>query len=174
MALAPALDAADLVRSAEVVAVAILAQPPSLGGGLTGLPASGLATVVLAICGPRIRNEKLRATVAFASGLRLAHRELHLGDAPQGRKRKRRPERTRKRKKQEELYSEVREENPTEEEGISNRHLSSTFIPPLTARSDANKQQRRIDELLGKGGVATSREHRQRRDAYGCSGHGVR
>ena len=133
MALAPELDAADLVRSAEVIAVAVLAQPPSLGGSLADLSASGSGTVVLPIGGARIGNEELRATTAFASGLRAAHREPDLEATQAGRKRKRRATRTRNRKKEEELYDEEREENPTEEEEFSNRQLPATFIPPLTS-----------------------------------------
>ena len=90
MALAPKLDAANLIGSSKVVAVASLAQPPSLAGGLTGLLASGLGAIALAVSGPRIGKEKLGATTAFASALRAAHREPDLEGVPTGRKRKRR------------------------------------------------------------------------------------
>ena len=72
-----------------MITVAVLAQPSALAGYLTGLSASGLGTVALAIFGPRIGNEKLGATTAFASGLRAAHRGLHFEEPPPGRKRKR-------------------------------------------------------------------------------------
>jgi hypothetical protein len=101
MALAPQLDAADLVSSAEVVAVAVLAEPPPLAGCLTGLPASERGTVALAIFGARISHEQLGATAAFVSGLRAAHRELHPGEPRTGRKPKRRTGRKRNPKKEE-------------------------------------------------------------------------
>jgi len=101
MALAPQLDTADLVSSAEVVAVAVLAQPPSLTGFLTLLPASELGTVALAIFGPRIGNEQLGAAAAFASGLCAAHREPYPGARRTGRKPKRRTGRKRNPKKEE-------------------------------------------------------------------------
>jgi len=53
-------------------------------------------------------------------------------DARPGRKRKRTTEPIPDRKKEEELYVEEREENPAEENGISNRLLPPLFIPPLT------------------------------------------
>jgi len=90
MAFAPDLDTAHFVRSAEVVAVAILAEPPSLAGCLTGVSAGGLGTMALAIFGPWIGNEKLAATTAFASGLgAAAHGGPHFEEALPGRKRKR-------------------------------------------------------------------------------------
>ena len=148
MALAPELDATDLVRSATVVAVAILAGPPPLAGLLTGLPTSRLKTVALAIFSPRIGNEELAATTALASGLRAAHRAHHFGDARPGRKRKRRTRRTPNRKKEEESYEEEREENPIQEDGFSNRQLSPTFIPPLTLKAGAQAEL----HLFAKGG----------------------
>jgi hypothetical protein len=101
MAFAPDLDTANFVRSAEVVAVAILAEPPSMAGCLAGLSARGLGTVALAIFGPGIGNEKLGATTAFASGLRAAHREPHPRERRTGRKSKRRAEEDQKAKKEE-------------------------------------------------------------------------
>jgi hypothetical protein len=89
MALAPQLDAANLLSSAEVVAIAVLAQPPALAGCLTGVSAAWLGTVALAIFGPWIGKEKRAATTAFASGLRAAHGEPDFEEALLGRKRKR-------------------------------------------------------------------------------------
>src|SRR2546427_12442833 len=92
MALAPRQDAADFIRSAEVVAIPVLAEPPSLAGCLAGLPTPGLGTIPLPILSAPIGDEELRATTAFASGLREGHRE-HYFEAPHSRrKRKRRTE----------------------------------------------------------------------------------
>jgi len=132
MALTPALDAANFLRSAKEVSVAVLAQPPPLTGPLTGLSASRLKTIALAIFSPPIRNEKLAATVAFTSSVRAAHRPPHFGAAPSTRKRKREDPRRSDPKKEEELYEEEREEKSTEEDGNPKRQLSHTFIPPLT------------------------------------------
>jgi hypothetical protein len=130
--LAPDSNAVDFAGAAEAVAVAVFAQPPALGGGLTGFAASRLGTVTLPRGVARIGNEHWAATAAFASAWRAAHREPHLVRELTGRKRKRRPARRPNRKKEEEIYEEGREENPAEENGISNRHFSTTFIPPLT------------------------------------------
>jgi hypothetical protein len=101
MALAPELDTAHLVGTAEVIAVGGFAQPTPLTGGLAGLPTRGRRTVVLAGFVARIGNEKLGATAAFASGLLAAHREPHHAERLRGRKLKRIPEEdeTRRRKK---------------------------------------------------------------------------
>jgi hypothetical protein len=101
MTLAPEFHPQDLVGTAKVVAVAGLAQPASLTGGLAGLPTRGLGTVVLAGLVTRIGEEKLGATAAFASGLLKAHREPHHAERLRGRKLKRIPEEdeTRRRKK---------------------------------------------------------------------------
>jgi len=101
MTLAPQLDTADFVSAAEMVAVAIFAEPALLAGGLAGLSASGLGTVALAIQGPRIGNEKLIATAAFASGQRAAHRKPYPGDPRTGRKSKKKIGRKRNPKKEE-------------------------------------------------------------------------
>jgi len=128
----PGLDTLNLVGSAEVVAVAVLVCPALLTGLLTGVAAGRLRTVALTIDGPGIGGEELVATAAFASDRRELHRPRHFADARPGRKRKRTTEPIPDRKKEEELYVEEREENPAEENGISNRLLSPTFIPPLT------------------------------------------
>jgi hypothetical protein len=133
MLLAPTSDPVHFTGPAEAVTIAVFAEPSALGGGLAGVAASRLGTVMLPIGVARIGNEHLAATAAFASARRAAHREPHLVRELTGRKRKRRPARRRNRKKEEEIYEEVREENPAEENGISNRHFSTTFIPPLTA-----------------------------------------
>src|SRR6059036_1587472 len=101
MALAPQLHAPDLVSSAEVVTVAVLAQPPSLAGRLAGLAKGGRGTVALAVLSAAIGNEKLGATATFASGLRAAHRGPDLEAARSRRKRKRRTARRRNRNKEE-------------------------------------------------------------------------
>ena len=128
----PGLDTLNLVGSAEVVAVAVLVCPALLTGLLTGVAAGRLRTVALTIDGSGIGTEELAATATFASDRRATHRARHFGDAGPGRKRKRTTQRTPDRKKEEELYAEEREENPAEENGISNRLLSPTFILPLT------------------------------------------
>jgi hypothetical protein len=89
MVFAPQLNAAHLGGSPEMIAVAVLAQPPALTGGLAGLAASRIRTVTLAILGPRIGNEKLAATAAFTSSLSTAHGEPQLEATAPGRKPKR-------------------------------------------------------------------------------------
>jgi hypothetical protein len=89
MVFAPQLNAAHLGGSPEVIAVAVLAQPPALTGCLAGLAASGMGTVTLTILSPRIGNEKLAATAAFASSLSKAHCKPQLEATAPGRKPKR-------------------------------------------------------------------------------------
>jgi len=57
MALSPGPHPAHRRLAAEVIAIAILAQPPPLAGGLAGLPAGGLETIPLPIHRPGIRNK---------------------------------------------------------------------------------------------------------------------
>jgi len=57
MALAPLLHATNRRLAAEVIAVAILAQPSPLAGSLAGLSAGGLGTIPLTILRPWIRDE---------------------------------------------------------------------------------------------------------------------
>jgi hypothetical protein len=75
---APALDTGHGLRASEIVAVAILAQPPSLTGHLAGQSARLLGAVVLAIGRSRIGNEELVTAAAFSSTRRTAHREPHV------------------------------------------------------------------------------------------------
>ena len=92
MVLAPELDPAHWLSTAEVVAVARFTQPAPLAGCLAGLAAGGLRTIALAILGARIGNEKLAATPAFSSGLCSAHCEPHHAERVRGRKFERIPE----------------------------------------------------------------------------------
>ena len=103
MALAPELNAPDLVSAAEVVPVAILAEPPALTGSLAGLPTRRHGTIPLAILRAPVRDEELGATTAFASGLRAAHGEPDLDTSLPGRKRKRRTRRKEILKKEEKI-----------------------------------------------------------------------
>jgi len=103
MALAPELDAAHLIGTAEVVPVGGFAQPAPLTGGLAGLLTSGLGTIVLAVLVTRIGNEKLGATAAFASGLLEAHREFTSKKRSREENEKRRIGRRRNRKKEEQI-----------------------------------------------------------------------
>jgi hypothetical protein len=134
----------------------MLAGPPPLADPLTGLSAGRLRTVALAIFGPRIGKEELAATAAFTSGRRTTHGALHFGGARPGRKRKRRSGSTPNRKKEEELCEEEREENPAQENGISNRLLSPTFIPPLRASRKQVQAQRNDRGILSEGGEVTT------------------
>jgi hypothetical protein len=88
MTLAPQLHAPDGGGSAEVVAVPVFAQPTLLTGRLTGVLTLRLGTITLAICRPRVRNEKLAAATAFSSDHRAAHRVPKPAAARFGRKSK--------------------------------------------------------------------------------------
>jgi hypothetical protein len=73
MLLAPLSYALDFARPTEAVTVAVFAEPTPLSGGLAGLAASRLETVLLPIHRSRIGNEHLAATAAFTSGCPAAH-----------------------------------------------------------------------------------------------------
>ena len=132
MPLAPQLHAPDLLSSAEVVSVAGFTQPPPLAGHLAGLAAGRLGTVVLAIGRACIGKKQLTATTTFASGWRAAHRAPELAATQSGRKSKRRATEHEVGRRKKTLRVKVPEENPPEENGISNRQLYTTFIPPPT------------------------------------------
>ena len=82
----PLLDACDLIGSAEGVAVAVLAEPAALAGGLAGLAAVRLGAVALAVCGARIREEELTATKALAATWPTAHWDPKGPGTEEGRK----------------------------------------------------------------------------------------
>jgi hypothetical protein len=132
MTLAPGLHPAHRFRPTEVIAVAVLPQPPMLAGGLAGLLTTRLGTISLPVGCPRIGKKKLGATKAFTPGLRAAHEEPTLRGTQRRRKRKRTQPRRSSPKKEEEIQSELVEENAPEENGFSNRLLQPSFIPPLT------------------------------------------
>jgi len=93
-----------------------------------------LGTKTLAVGRPRVRKEELAAATAFSSGHRAAHRAPEPAVARFGRKSKKKTPKKIQGKKEEEFYAEGREENAPEENGISNRQLYTTFIPPLTMK----------------------------------------
>jgi hypothetical protein len=132
MAFAPSLHSAHRIRPPEVVAIAVLGQPPALTGRLAGLATARLGAVVLTICRARVRNKnslQQRHLRRFCG--RLIERR---GSAKPAREEnpKADPQEHPKAKKEEELYGKTREEDAPEENGFSNRPFPPTFIPPLT------------------------------------------
>jgi len=128
----PGLHVLHSARSAEVIAIAVFAQPSALTGDLAGLLAFRGRTIPLTVESPRIRKKKPAAMTAFTPGLRAAHGEPNLRRIQESRKRKRRRRQSEVRRRKKNFQCEVVEENALEENGISNRLFSSTFIPPLT------------------------------------------
>jgi hypothetical protein len=90
MVAAPLLDAPDLVGAPEGVAVAVLAEPATLAGGLAGLAAIGAGTIALALGGAPVGKEEDVAAAALASARRTAHRGADAGNSGEGRKPKKR------------------------------------------------------------------------------------
>jgi hypothetical protein len=103
--LAPRLYPTDLCRAAEVIAIAVLAEPLPLASGFACLAAHGVKTVALTVGGSGIGNEKLTATAAFTSALRRDHREANLRRTLPRRKPKKSAQRKANSKKEEELLS---------------------------------------------------------------------
>jgi len=132
MGFAPLPDPLHVGRVPEVVSVGRLAQPAPLTGGLAGAAASRSAAVELAapVMGPG-REEKIAAPALAAAG-----RENHRAPS---RKKTRRAGQSKKLPPPRRIEEEGRknlglkaEENPREEDGISNRQDYPTFISPLT------------------------------------------
>ena len=103
MQLSPGLHALHRARSAEVIAIAVLAQPAPLAGQFAGVLTFQRRTVALTIDSSGIRKKKPAAMAAFSPGWRAAHGEHNLRRIQEPRKRKRRPPRRRSPKKEEEL-----------------------------------------------------------------------
>jgi hypothetical protein len=101
--LSPGLHTLHGSRSAEVIAIAVFAQPSTLAGELAGVLATGLRTVALTIDSPRVRKKKPAAMTAFSSSSRAAHDEPNLRTIRSARKRKSRQPRRRSPKKEEDL-----------------------------------------------------------------------
>ena len=132
MELSPGLHVLHGARSAEVIAIAVFAQPSALAGDLADLLAFRSRTIPLPVDSPGIRKKKPAAMTAFTPGLRAAHGEPNLRRIQESRKRKRRRRQSEVRRRKKNFQTEVVEENARQENGISNRLFSSTFIPPLT------------------------------------------
>jgi hypothetical protein len=103
MELSPSLHALHGSGAAEVIAIAVLAQPPPLTGELAGVLAIRLRTVALAIDSPRVRKKQSAAMTAFSPGWRATHDEPNLQRIQQPRKRKRTWPRRSSPKKEEEI-----------------------------------------------------------------------
>ena len=115
MGLAPSPHPFGALAIAEVRKVLGLAIPAPLTGQLAGLAAIGLATVILMLPVPVIREEKGAATAALTALQLWAHREPRPAQPPVESKAKQRSRRRTKRKKQEELLGEESEEKTREE-----------------------------------------------------------
>ena len=132
MGFAPLPDPLHVGRVPEVISIGRPAKPAPLAGGLAGATAIRGAAVKLASPVMGLRREEETAAPALAA----AGREIHR--APR-RKKTRRAGQSKNlqppRRTEEEGRKNLRlkaEENPQEENGISNRQDYPTFIPPLT------------------------------------------
>jgi len=123
MAPAPRLDPANLIGSAEVVAVLRLSSPPTLAGDSTDVLATGLGTVTLVVSVPVVGGKNPPATKALT-----AHRlDPQAGSKPEEKGgalgRNAAPKETEKPKKEEGVVAEVPEENANEEDQLLNRRI---------------------------------------------------
>jgi hypothetical protein len=103
MELSPGLHPLHGTGSAEVIAVAVFAEPAALAGELAGLLTFRVRTISLPIRRARIRKKKSAAMTALSPGCRAAHDAPNLRRIQESRKRKRRPPRKRSQKKEEDL-----------------------------------------------------------------------
>ena len=141
MGFAPLPDPLHVGRVPEVIAIGRLTQPAPLTGGLAGATASRCATVKLASPVMGVRREEKTAARALAA----AGGEIHRAPS---RKKMRRAGQSKNLQPQGRTREEGRknlglkaEENPKEENGISNRQDYPTFISPLTGQHPCRIQQ---------------------------------
>src|SRR5215813_4103917 len=132
MSLTPLPNTLGVVGPAEVIAIGRLVQPSSLAGQFAGLSARRLAAVMLMMLVAVIGEEKIATTVALTS-LGLQGHRGRKRPRP-GRKEKPNARRGRRTRNEEgrRAFSRSSEENPAEENTISNRRCYCIFIPPLT------------------------------------------
>jgi hypothetical protein len=139
MGLAPLAHTLDVVGAVEVAAPKWCAPPSALAGQFPGLAAGGFAAVVLVAGVAVIGEEKLAAAAAFTSLRSQTHFEPKPPRSQRKLKRNPRREEGPGRKKEEAIWREAVEENPGEENGISNRRFYPIFIPPLTSFNASSK-----------------------------------
>ena len=132
---APGSDPFHVFGIAKVISVGGFAQPAPLTGGLAGAATLRRQAVKLALRVMRVGLEEKTAAAALVSFVLGTHRApsrkkiqapVQLQTSPPGRTGT---------KKEEQFSRWKREENQPEENGFSNRHFSTTFIPPLTDRA---------------------------------------
>lgn len=82
MLAAPLADTLHLAGAAEVIAVALLAEPPALAGGFAGALAGLPRAEPLAPLRPGVRQKQLLAARALASLGRTAHGEPNVQATP--------------------------------------------------------------------------------------------
>jgi len=121
---------------AKVLAVRLLLEPPPLALRFARLAAGHLAAVALATPVARVRHEKLPAKEALALAVGM-HRPTAFPPAtaptnprPLNSRGKEHPPKPKKT-----LLFQNREENPAEEQRISDRRFCTAFIPPLARES---------------------------------------
>ena len=102
-ALAPIAHSLRIVRTAEVIAIAYLAQPSALAGTLADLAALRLGTVNLVVSVSIIRKKKLLATTALATRELGTHGGVPTGEEEPGAQSTTPPGKRKKTKKEEEF-----------------------------------------------------------------------
>jgi len=132
MGLAPLPDPLDVGRTSEVIAIGGLVQPATLTVGFTGPAAIGGQTEKLALGMMPVGREEFFAAAALASGGLGTHREPSCKKMKSATESESAPGRRQKGEEGRKVLAPNPEENHPEENGISNRRFSTTFIPPLT------------------------------------------
>jgi len=132
MSLPPLPHALEVFGAAKVAPPKGRAPPPALTGPFPGLTAGGFSAVVLALGVAVIREEELAAAVALTSLRSQTHCESKPPRSQSELKLNPKREESPAKKKEEGIWREAAEENPGEENGISNRRIYTIFIPPLT------------------------------------------
>lgn len=115
---------------AEVISIGWLLEPAPLTGGLAGTAAIRRRAIKLAIGIVAARREENVAAAALALVVLGAHRAPSRKKIQAPLQSKTAPGRNKEGRR---VFAVEEEENQPEENGFSNRHVSTTFIPPLTA-----------------------------------------
>jgi len=132
MFLAPVSHAADCFVATEVFSTELGAPPMTLTGHLAGLMTGWSRTVMLVMPVTRIGREERPATTAFAPAWFATHRGPRRKKTSGRSNQKNGTEENPRRRRKKSFQSEQPKKTQSEEDGVSDRRFSGTFIPPLT------------------------------------------
>jgi hypothetical protein len=129
---APLLHTLDFALSAEVRSIGKLVSPPALTGHLAGLTTRRSRTVRLVMAVTVLGTEEDAATSALAPAYLGTHQAPSRKKRTKKSKEKTGSEEHLERRRKKSFQCEQPKKIQSEEDGISNRRFSGSFILPLT------------------------------------------